>query len=436
MIFIVNRVSGKLGIWGPEVNSSGIKRFTQSPMLAMLSRFKTLNTKFENYDPTTLVIDDFKNRKLYKNFIIPSGVTHSPWDWTGYTDLGKVYDPYAQKRKSVFAHINPKMLGALRKRRAYLLLDQSHEGYHTDWLFDWFHDCCNKYDVSPDRVIYVTGNLSVEKQYEAYCSNKNIQTKLFVVPHIQFEELIYDSAQKQVSVLPTLKDHLIYKSQNKIHLYNCFQKRARPHRIWMFYYLYKNNLLDDGLNSMNTFGNSFYEGKSISPEEQQELLKILPMYPRKGLNDFMKGEFEGPLGGQYERDLYHQETRDSWVSVVSEASYAENTCFISEKSFKPIAARHPFIMCGNKNSLTYLKELGYKTFEGFIDESYDSMNTWERYQAIIDNLLKIKSMSEKQKLDWYASMQDILEHNFETLKANTTRVLPSSVLKIQEYVGG
>jgi len=436
MIFITNK---NMGIWScRDVNTSGIKRITPSPFAMQLKRFRTLNMKFNNFDTTSLVFDDYKNRKQYKNVIFPAGVTHSPWDWTGYTDLNTKYDDLMLKRKTPFAFLDKKVLGSLRKNKAFLLLDQSHEGYHTDWLFGWFHDACKTYDINPARLIYVTGNLAVEDQYKEWCELNNVSERMCVIPHIHFEEFIWDSAQKQQNILPTFDEHISYKKEHANHIktYNCFQKRARPHRVWMFYHLYKNGLLDDGINSMNMFtpNNSYYEGKLLDLEEYNELLPYIPMYPRPTLTDNLKKDFEGPLGGSFERDLYHQETRDSWVSVVSEASFAEHTCFISEKTFKPIAARHPFIMCGNKNSLKYLHELGYKTYNGFIDESYDTMDTWDRYDNIIKNIKTIQSMTSAQKFDWYDSMKDTIEHNYETLRDNCTTKLPSSVLKVNEYV--
>jgi hypothetical protein len=439
MIFIFNNLQDKNGIWNcPDVNSSRIKRFTPSPLITTLIRYKQIKQKFNNYDPSEIVVDSYKNRKLYSNFIIPTGVNHSPWDWTGYTDLDKKYDQYISERKTIFYYLDKKLLSALRKNRAYLLLDQSHEGYHTDWLFDWFHDACYKYEIDPSRIIYVTGNLAVEEQYRLWCKNKNPSSKMCVVPNIQFEGFINDAASKQENLLPTVDTHIEYKLQNIIKTYNCFQKRPRPHRAWMFYYLYKNNLLNDGINSMNSFAhrNTYYDGRIMAEEDYNEIVKLLPIYPRKDLSPQMQESFKGPLGGKYEQDLYHQEVRDSWVSVISEASYAEDTCFISEKSFKPIVSRHPFIMCGNKNSLKYLKELGYKTFEGFIDESYDNMDTWDRYDAIVNNIKTIQSMTESQKIDWFMSMRDILDHNFQNLKCNTEEKIPESVLKIKKYIEG
>jgi hypothetical protein len=123
---------------------------------------------------------------------------------------------------------------------------------------------------------------------------------------------------------------------------------------------------------------------------------------------------------------------DTWVSVVSEASFADsdNTIFISEKMFKPIACMHPFIVVGNKGSLTKLKEMGYKTFEGFIDESYDQLPTFERFDAIINAIKKIDTIEDK--MTWYKSMEDILTHNYNVLMTSTNRV-PLAIQELEKY---
>ena len=45
--------------------------------------------------------------------------------------------------------------------------------------------------------------------------------------------------------------------------------------------------------------------------------------------------------------------------------------FVTEKTFKPIAAQHPLIVYGTPGTLAYLHELGFETFDHVIDESYD-----------------------------------------------------------------
>lgn len=419
-----------------DINASGIRRFTVSPLVNTLQRFKTTKKRFKNFNVNDLTFDYVRNRKKYEKFIIPVGVTHSPVDWTGQQNLDKIFDPYIKDREPVFSFLKNEYLKSIRKRKAFILLDQSHEGYHTPWLFDWFHYCCEKYGIPPSQIIYVTGNLSVETQYTDYIKQKNILDKIFVVPHIQFENFIYEKSTEILKDLPTVDQHLAYKQQNfnSIKLYNAFQKRTRPHRIWLHKELYSNNLIQHGIVSMNKFDlrNSYYEGKVLDTETFQLLIKDLPLFPDQTLSNAQKQEFVSDSADTFAQKLNYQSSLDSWLSVVSEASFAEDTCFISEKTFKPIATRQPFILYGNKHSLKYLKDLGYKTFDGFIDESYDNLNTWQRLDHIIKILKDFKS--KKNMMEWFESQREILDYNFENLKYNSTTKIPDSVLKIKEYV--
>ena len=80
----------------------------------------------------------------------------------------------------------------------------------------------------------------------------------------------------------------------------------------------------------------------------------------------------------------------------------------------------PFIILGSKGTLKYLRQLGYKTFDGFIDESYDECEDSDRYAAVIRSLKKVQGIQDK--LAWYKSMQDILEHNHRVfLSIGTSR---------------
>jgi hypothetical protein len=58
--------------------------------------------------------------------------------------------------------------------------------------------------------------------------------------------------------------------------------------------------------------------------------------------------------------------------------------YMSEKTFKPIAFEHPFVVWGSPGTLAYLHKSGFETFEHAIDESYDTMiNNKQRLDSII-----------------------------------------------------
>ena len=66
-------------------------------------------------------------------------------------------------------------------------------------------------------------------------------------------------------------------------------------------------------------------------------------------------------------------------SIVLETYWAK-TQFLTEKSFKPIIAQHPFINLGNRTT-QLLSSLGFDVFEDVVDTSYDVMSTLDKIQA-------------------------------------------------------
>jgi hypothetical protein len=77
--------------------------------------------------------------------------------------------------------------------------------------------------------------------------------------------------------------------------------------------------------------------------------------------------------------------------------------------------------------------MGYKTFDGFIDESYDTLPTHSRMQAIIESLKKITEIEDK--LAWFDSMRDIVQHNYRVLhRLQDTR--PEASNELVEYCKG
>jgi len=62
--------------------------------------------------------------------------------------------------------------------------------------------------------------------------------------------------------------------------------------------------------------------------------------------------------------------------------------FLSEKVYKPIAWGMPFVILGNRLSLLKVRQLGFKTFDGLIDESYDQEADAELRYKLVLNCIK------------------------------------------------
>tara|TARA_B110000503_G_scaffold71082_1_gene110443 strand:- start:5132 stop:6421 length:1290 start_codon:yes stop_codon:yes gene_type:complete len=393
-----------------DVNPSGISRFTPSPLVIILYRYSQVNPKLHITFSTAPLL----SREPY---IIATGVAHSPDNWAEAPNGSKT---------TPFDHLTAQQLNDMQLGKAYLLLDQSHEGYHEEWLWPWFHNTCNKYNIPIQQIIYVTGNMNSQYQYTDW-ANKNKLLKdirMHVFPYAHFELAM--ASMIPYSNLPTAKQQYKHKKQNikNIKLYDCLQKRPRNHRAWIFCKLYESNLLNSGINTMNEFSynHAFMEGRYLNKDVFEKVHNLLPMYPP---NDSDSSTYKSEDCGQflikYNEDIMLQ----TWISVVSEAHFSDvdtnHTVFLSEKTFKPIACSQPFILYSNKGSLQRLRDLGYKTFHPYIDETYDTLNTFERIDAITNELKRLDSLTPKEKLQWLSDIKLILDYNrthLESLASN------------------
>ena len=68
--------------------------------------------------------------------------------------------------------------------------------------------------------------------------------------------------------------------------------------------------------------------------------------------------------------------QDTYFSVFAESAAMHRYAFPTEKTWKPIIAGHPFIALSNSRHYTYLRELGFQTFNGIIDETWAGMTRW------------------------------------------------------------
>jgi hypothetical protein len=118
-------------------------------------------------------------------------------------------------------------------------------------------------------------------------------------------------------------------------------------------------------------------------------------------------------------NLYYS---DSYFSVITETTYHtdsghDGVPFLSEKVFKAVAMKHPFILVTAPNTLQYLKKLGYKTFSSIIDESYDTeLNDAARIIKIANEIQRLCNLSETELDSFLESARKICSYNYKILK--------------------
>jgi hypothetical protein len=110
-------------------------------------------------------------------------------------------------------------------------------------------------------------------------------------------------------------------------------------------------------------------------------------------------------------------TNCSYLEVVNETFFdSTSNLFITEKTFRPIAMGHIFLICGQSGMLAHLKQCGFQTFDDLFDESYDNITSFSRRWAIIKKNLQLwLSMSDADRKSYYMKSFDKLVHNQELL---------------------
>jgi hypothetical protein len=141
-------------------------------------------------------------------------------------------------------------------------------------------------------------------------------------------------------------------------------------------------------------------------DASKEFIKIIPIeMDTQFLNENEKECFESMRA--FKKEIY----TDSYINIVTETNF-EKDIFITEKIINPITVLQPFILFGAPYYLKYIKELGFKTFDGFIDESYDNeIDTGLRFKKLCNEIKRISEISIDEIHQWYINIMPILEYN-------------------------
>jgi len=423
-----------------EIYDSGMPRITTSPYANELKHLMVYYQSITRID-STMVFDDViydinltdDLQSIKGKYIVPIGVNQSTNEWIG----GELAENKTCKSFiNIFDKISHELLYDLRIGKAFLMIDNSLEGYHDDSVFDFLTHNANARDISPNQIIYVTGNLNIENRLKLWTLKNPRKESIHVIPYSHFEFDIGNKKRIMLengdSTLLNFKQYYEYKKENidDIKLYNYLNKKPRNHRIFFYDALIQWDLLNSGLVSMNKANEQedILLDYNIKTKQELEVLnRNLPTYAYD-----ISNEVE-PFS-HYMYNFSVKETLNSWISVVSETHFGDNqkTIFLSEKTFKAIANEQPFVILGNKGSLKELHNYGYKTFHPLIDETYDELGTIDRLNAIIRLLLDFSNRDNK--LEWLHWLGPILKHNSHTLMFNTLFKPPKSFHMINDLL--
>jgi hypothetical protein len=200
--------------------------------------------------------------------------------------------------------------------------------------------------------------------------------------------------------------------ENKTANFLSYNRVIKAHRCHLVGEMILNNLVDGNMVSFVPSG-ELYPGvvKTASEVAENSLYlhpdikaRILPVLDTPLTIDEYDVTQNGPqVSNHYEQAL---------LSVIAETTYENGDVFISEKTFRAIAHGHPFIIVGPAESLRVLRSMGFETFDGIINESYDQeydANT--RMWKILTEMMRINSMKGHERFDLFHKLMDVANRN-------------------------
>jgi hypothetical protein len=124
------------------------------------------------------------------------------------------------------------------------------------------------------------------------------------------------------------------------------------------------------------------------------------------------------------------------IEVVLETLFDDSRVHLTEKSLRPIACGHPFILAATSGSLEYLRQYGFKTFSSVFDESYDLISDPEiRLQSVINTMKQIDQWSDCEFQEKNIQLQNIAEYNRRHFFSNTFFQHITNELKVNLHHG-
>ena len=186
----------------------------------------------------------------------------------------------------------------------------------------------------------------------------------------------------------------------------------RDHRVLLLYHLFQQKV-----------SNAWISCPRVCPVESQDIVEIAAKF-QTHYNDIVDvfsdaklpmhfpGEGDHPMHSCW-LSLFDQ-TAETLAYVVTETVFFGRRNHLTEKTFKPICQRMPFVMASSHGSLEYLRRYGFKTFHDLWDESYDDeQDDMLRLEKVGKLLKELDLLSVKELQHLYEKSIPIIEHNYQ-----------------------
>jgi hypothetical protein len=358
--------------------------------------------------------------KKGKKFIYPVKPSPTLLNFCGINNQGndgnKVAGDYFWK------FISKKALAEIQNNRGVILIDYSMEPFISLDYHKLLHTCLKESGISPKSIYIAVNSFNAKQLYENWFSAEDRMYNIINTPFCLEHSSYYysQSLDRNENKVITLNKFLSTKDVVRDNYFLMKIKAPKEHRLKTLILLTDDSLINLGDWSFSGEQNfSKTEGyknaiRNLNLKNRAQVEELLDrgQHNLKSEENCLFNDINAWTDEDYAPHLssYFDICFESFFYIESEA------ISLTEKIFKPIINFQPFIYVATKGSLQVLRDLGFKTFEPFIDESYDQeLDNDKRLFMAYEQIKRLCLMSKQEIHEWYWGMQDILIHNHQHL---------------------
>jgi len=284
--------------------------------------------------------------------------------------------------------------------------------------------------IKPKRFVYESDYKDFLKAFFEYCSNFNLAS-IVIGSSIVHDQVILLHSEKNSKDLAKYQQsgmicvhywchamialdwyrfaeidtrlNVMAQKQNTFLIYCRDWSHSREYRIKFLEMLVENDLDHDSLTSVmhtNSDNTHFSQHKFINP--------AFELNNAESISSIKDNIHSSTASADYN----YQDFVETEISVVLETVFDDSRIHLTEKSLRPIACGHPFVLAAGPGALEYMRSYGFKTFAPWIDESYDlETDSLKRLEKIIHAMKKIQSLQGTELADFKQAIKSIAQFN-------------------------
>ncbi len=263
-----------------------------------------------------------------------------------------------------------------------IVMDENHKQFLQSYLAKYGRDC----NIVVDN--YLLKEVTIPESHEAEITHK-------------FSSLSRNYRDWRAMLYVKLLDSGVLQEHFKYSFFNIWPYQNPP-KVFK-----AKQIVEDLEKKFVPTSKEAYRWLKECPHELDANTSVLNKWSNVTYDAILSADFHIAIETHFDQTYYtNQNTYDR--------NYAPTS--ITEKTYKSVACKKPFIAFSTPRMLVDFRALGFKTFNPYIDESYDvETDNKKRINMIVDEITRICNLPPQEYADVLEGIKEITEYNFRKL---------------------